>query len=143
VESRAPLSGKLFRVHADDVRPNSGRGTTQVPLSEFLTPPAARKDKNGRARPDEKGIAYRAVERITDDLARSAAVDHLHSLAISANQITVRRGITYLYRENCGDTFPTREEFLVAAPAVVATKARHGLDWFDNKCDAPQGSLFE
>lgn len=103
----------------------------------------ARKDKNGKAQPDKKGIAYRAVERITDDLARLAAVDHLHSLAMSANQIAVRRGITYLYREHCAGTFPTREEFLVAAPAVVETKARYGLDWFDNKWDAPQGSLFE
>jgi hypothetical protein len=102
-----------------------------------------RKDKQGRAQPDKKGIAYRAVERITDELARTAAVDQLHGLAVSANEIAVKRGITYLYRERCGITFPTREEFLVAAPAVVETKARYGLDWFDNKWDAPQGSLFE
>jgi hypothetical protein len=62
---------------------------------------------------------------------------------MSANQIAVRRGITYLYREHCAGTFPTREEFLVAAPAVVETKARYALDWFDNKWNAPQGSLFE
>ena len=103
----------------------------------------AREDKNGKAQPNKKGIAYRAVERITDDLARLAAVDHLHGLAMSANQIAVRRGITYLYREHCAGTSPTREEFLVVAPAVVETKARYGLDWFDNKWDERQGSLFE
>jgi hypothetical protein len=103
----------------------------------------ARKDKSGREQADKKGVAYRAVERVTDDLARGAAVNHLHTLAISLNEVAVRRGITYLYRERCGATFPTREEFLVAAPAVVETKARYGLDWFDNKWDAPQGSLFE
>ncbi len=50
------------------------------------------------------------------------------------------RGMSYLYREHRTDTFPTYEEFLTAAPAVVPTKARCGLEWFDAKWN--QETLF-
>ena len=38
--------------------------------------------------------------------------------------------------------FPTREEFITIAPAVVETKARYGLDWFEGRWSALQLTLF-
>lgn len=64
-------------------------------------------------------------------------------MTCAENEIIERRDIRYVYRERCAATFPTREEFLVAAPAVVETKARYGLEWFESQWDAPQWSLFE
>lgn len=54
-----------------------------------------------------------------------------------------QRGITYFYRKRCELTYPTREEFLVAAPAVVEAKARYGVEWFEEKWYASQKSLFD
>lgn len=54
-----------------------------------------------------------------------------------------QRGIDYVDRSRCGSPYPTRDEFLVAAPAVVETKARYGLDWFERQWMAPQMSLFD
>lgn len=103
----------------------------------------AGKDKTGRVCAVKKGTAYRAVERISHDLARSAALDHLRGLATPDDEVLEQRGITYVYRKRCALSFPTREEFLVAAPAVVEPKARYGLDWFEEKWDASQKSLFD
>jgi hypothetical protein len=36
-------------------------------------------------------------------------------------------------QERTGTTYPAREDFYVVAPAVVQTKARYGLDWFNGK----------
>jgi hypothetical protein len=49
-------------------------------------------------------------------------------------------GITYVYQQHKGNTYPTREDFYVAAPAVVETKARYGMDWFNARWD--QNTLF-
>jgi len=100
------------------------------------------RDKKGVVRPDRKGNAIRAVERLIDSLTRSEAECRLRELALPGNEITERHGITYLYRRRCGTQYPTKEEFLVAAPAVVATKARYGLDWFEQQWDSSQLSLF-
>jgi len=91
----------------------------------------------------KKGTAYRAVEQLAEDLSRSAALDHLRGLATPNDEVLEQRGITYVYRKRCALSFPTREEFLVAAPAVVEPKARYGLDWFEEKWDASQKSLFD
>jgi len=91
----------------------------------------AGKDKAGRVCAVKKGTAYRAVERVSEELARSAALDHLRGLAAPDDEVLEQRGITYVYRKRCALSFPTREEFLVAAPAVVEPKARYGLDWFE------------
>lgn len=46
----------------------------------------------------------------------------------------VRRGIQYAYREmRDPSVFPAREEFYVAAPAVVNEKARYGMPWFESE----------
>jgi len=93
----------------------------------------AAKDKEGTPNPNKKGIAYRAVEQLTVGLRKPAALDKLRQFTTDASALVEQRGITYLYRRRCGETYPTREEFLVALPAVVATKARYGLDWFEEK----------
>lgn len=59
------------------------------------------------------------------------------------NEIAEHRNIRYVYRERCGALYPTRDELLVAAPAVVETKARYGLEWFERQWADPQLSLFD
>jgi hypothetical protein len=52
-------------------------------------------------------------------------------------------GISYVWCERRSETnFPTREEFITIAPAVVETKARHGIEHFDLKWSAMQLRLF-
>lgn len=101
------------------------------------------KDKNGIVHFDKKGSAIRAVERLNDSLTRAEAESRLRDLISPGCEVTERRGITYVYRQRCGEVYPTREEFLVAAPAVVAAKARYGMEWFERQWDSPQLSLFE
>lgn len=103
---------------------------------------SAGKDSSGRSSPTKKGTVLRAVERLTDNLPRHEAEAYLHQMVRKADEIEVRRGITYLYRRRRETSFPTREEFFVASPAVVETKARYGLDWFEQQWDDRQGSLF-
>lgn len=98
----------------------------------------AGKDKDGRPSASKKGAAIRAVERLAPEMSRADAIECLRTLAQPGNE----RNIRYLYRERCGASFPTREEFLVAVPAVVEAKARYGLDWFEKQWEAPQMSLF-
>lgn len=93
----------------------------------------AGKDKLGAISPNKKGHVLRAVEQLTPLLGAQAAADTLNQLAGDSNQPVEEHGITYFYRHRCEATFPTREEFLVALPAVVESKARHGLDWFEEK----------
>lgn len=100
------------------------------------------KDKNGVTNPNKKGVAYRAVEQLIAGLQRETAIEKLRELAAAQDHIVEQRGITYVYRQVRADVYPTREEFLVALPAVVATKARYGLDWFENKWSSAQGILF-
>lgn len=84
----------------------------------------------------------RAVERLTDPMPL-ADTQHAWDREVAAGgTVETHRGISYLYRESCGATYPTREEFLVVAPAVVDNKARYGLDWFDELWDSRQQPLF-
>jgi len=101
----------------------------------------AAKDGTGKPNPNKKGIAYRAVEQITETSSQTAAKERLLSLRVG-HEVAEARGITYLYARRCGSTYPAREEFLVALPAFVATKARYGLEWFEEKWEASQGRLF-
>src|SRR5260370_208904 len=103
----------------------------------------AAKDKNGKAQSDKKGTAIRAVERLSEAIPRASAMERLRELAHPTDEISEQRGITYAYRRRCGTVYPTREEFLVAAPAAVRTKARYGIEWFERQWDEPQRSLFE
>src|SRR5258708_36719852 len=100
----------------------------------------AAKDASGRPLSDKKGNAYRAVEQLTTGDRKVTALASLREQAREQDEIVEHRGITYIYRQRCASTFPTREEFLVALPAALDTKARSGLDWFEGKGDAPQQS---
>jgi hypothetical protein len=104
----------------------------------------AGKDASGQPCPEKKGNAIRAVERLLESDDRAEALVRLRGLTGPNDEVVEQRGITYVYRRRCGATFPTREEFLVAAPAVVESKARYGLEWFEQEWGTPQqGSLFE
>ena len=39
--------------------------------------------------------------------------------------------LSYVSVSECGNTYPTTEEYFVASPALVSTKARYGLPRFD------------
>jgi hypothetical protein len=103
----------------------------------------AGKDKLGKVSIEKKGSALRSVERLTEPMPRERACSALRGFATGADEVIEEEGIAYLYRERCADTFPTREEFLVALPAVVVSKARYGLDWFEERWNVPQLSLFD
>jgi hypothetical protein len=51
--------------------------------------------------------------------------------------------INYVYVQRRAEaTYPTREDYYTAAPAVVETKARYGLPWFEEQWSGSQGCLF-
>jgi hypothetical protein len=102
----------------------------------------AGKDEQGTISPYKKGHVLRAVEQLTPLLGQRDATDTLNQFARASDQHVEEHGIAYLYRLRCEATFPTREEFLVALPAVVDSKARNGLEWFEEKWEAPQRMLF-
>lgn len=103
----------------------------------------AARDKSGKLHPEKKGTALRAVEKLTDAGSRAEANLRLRRLATSADELIEQRGISYVYRLRCGQQYPTREEFLVAAPALVAAKVRYSMQWFDEQWESQQLSLFE
>jgi hypothetical protein len=103
----------------------------------------AAKDKLGQSHPEKKGTAIRAVEQLMEAVSRTEALAQLRKLGAPAGEVTEKRGITYIYWLRCGTTYPTREEFLVAAPAVVEPKARYGMEWFEEQWDSRQGNLFK
>lgn len=75
---------------------------------------------------------------------------HLQSL-VNSRRLTTRQehNITYAYaRERETQKYPACEEFYVAAPAAVESKARYGFEWFEARwADAlgisVQGNLFD
>jgi hypothetical protein len=51
--------------------------------------------------------------------------------------------ITYVYvQRRVEGTYPTREEYFTAGPALVPTKTRYGLPHFNEQWCASQGTLF-
>ena len=103
----------------------------------------AKKDAIGRPLLDQKGQALRAVEHCSAEVSMDRARELLTQRAESIGAVLeVRRGISYLYQRKAGSTFPTREEYFVAGPAVVEVKARYGLEWFEEQWESRQSSLF-
>ncbi len=90
-----------------------------------------------------KAKADRAVEQAAVFATASEAVDRLRAISASSGiPIEELRGINYVILERRSETvFPCREEYFVAAPAVVEEKARYGLPWFDRKWSALQMEL--
>ena len=91
-----------------------------------------------------KGKADRAVEKIDVFACQADARAALNSssarMGIPPEEL---RGLWYIWRERRSETeFPTREEFFTIAPAMVETKARYGLDWFERRWSVLQLQLF-
>ena len=102
----------------------------------------AAKAKDGSPLENKKGTAIRAVERLTEEIDRTEALAHLQTLITPTDEVVMLRHIGYVYRQRCATRYPTREEFLVAAPAVVEAKARYGLEWFEDQWNRRQQELF-
>ena len=103
----------------------------------------AKKDADGKPLPERKGQALRAVEHCSGEVSRLEA---MRMLQIKADQMGAdlehKRGISYLYQRRVGSIYPTREEYFVAGPAGVDSKARYGMEWFEEQWEARQTSLF-
>ncbi len=96
-----------------------------------------------KSNPAKKGTADRAVEKVDVFADSYSAKIRLEEVAAAVRgEIEEQRGIQYVYRERCATEFPCREEFFTVAPAMVETKARYGIDWFDEQWSARQASLF-
>lgn len=92
----------------------------------------------------KKGTADRCVERVLDFTDHQQAMTALLETATDESlEVVEQHGIRYAYRERKGDTLPAREEFYVAAPATVKSKAAHGIPWFNARWNQhSQTSLF-
>jgi hypothetical protein len=75
------------------------------------------------------GKADRCVEKMTAG-KRNDIVHQLHEIG---GDLKVEHGIEYFYQQQRGEQYPAKEEFYVAAPAVMETKARYGVEWFNTK----------
>jgi len=84
--------------------------------------------------PQKKGRADRCVEKLETYPTSDEAISRLRGLAqeqgIEAYQA---HGLWYTHLRRCESEYPTSEEFLVAAPASVETKARYGVEHFESK----------
>jgi hypothetical protein len=84
--------------------------------------------------PNKKGNADRCVEKLEILASQEEAVARLRALASTHKAETYQlHDLWYAHIRRCQGTYPTSEEFLVAAPANVATKARYGVGKFDAK----------
>jgi hypothetical protein len=82
----------------------------------------------------KKGNADRCVEKLEVFAREKEALARLSALAsIQKAEVYQLHDLWYAHIRRCQDMYPTSEEFLVAAPANVATKARYGVGKFDAK----------
>jgi hypothetical protein len=90
------------------------------------------------------GKADRAVERQAVYASHAAATAALRQSAAGGKaELTELRGMLYAYIERrSAAVFPCREEYFVAAPAIVDDKARHGLAHFEVKWRSLQMRLW-
>jgi hypothetical protein len=103
----------------------------------------AKRGDDGSLQEDKKGQAIRAVEKLQSFSGPAAARTGLTRLAEKLGLPEESRGlISYVYVQRRAEIYPAREDFYVAAPSVVETKARYGLPWFEEQWSAAQGSLF-
>jgi hypothetical protein len=103
----------------------------------------AKKGEDGRPQEDKKGQAIRAVEKLETFPGPAAARTELTRLAQRLGLAEESKGlISYVYVQRRAETYPAREDFYVAAPSVVETKARYGIPRFEEQWSAAQGNLF-
>lgn len=91
-----------------------------------------------------KGRADRAVERLAvfpDEAAARQALGRMEAERPSDHDHNGE--FSYLWRQRREENvYPSREEFFTIAPATVATKARYGLAWFEQRWASLQLRLF-
>jgi hypothetical protein len=84
--------------------------------------------------PAKKGTAERCVEQLSVHPTSDQAILRLGELGakhlVEPYQV---HGLWYAKVAECSTTYPTSEEFFVAAPSRVETKARYGIGKFDLK----------
>jgi hypothetical protein len=82
----------------------------------------------------KKGTAERCVEQLSVHPTSEEAILRLGELA-AQHVVTPYQahGLWYANLAECSTTYPTSEEFFVAAPSKVETKARYGVGRFDQK----------
>ena len=103
----------------------------------------AKKNVDGQLLTERKGQALRAVEHFSGEVSKLEAIRLLQKKADHLGvDLEQKRGISYLYQQRVGSMYPTREEYFVAGPAGVGMKARFGLEWFEERWEARQTSLF-
>ena len=94
--------------------------------------------------PKKKGMADRAVEQVQTFSSREEADRCLDGFVRSLGlDLETSRGLRYAYRERRESEYPAREEFYTVAPSHVPTKARYGIERFDDQWTARQRSLFK
>ena len=105
------------------------QATVQVALREATTPWAlyrVRRMYHG------KGKARRCVERLREFASKSAAFESVIERGQQENlRIREMHGLSYAYVREREQAYPTKEEYYVAALAVIDAKARHGMENFD------------
>jgi hypothetical protein len=80
----------------------------------------------------KKGRVQRCVERLQEFPTRDAAYDQLMKIAtVKGVPPQGRHGLSYVQIQECASRYPGIEDYFVAAPAVVETKARYGVDKFE------------
>ena len=78
------------------------------------------------------GRADRAVERL-DTGSRGEMINRFDEISLSLD-VRVERDVLYGYvRERQPDRYPAHEEFFFVGLAVVESKTRYGVDWFEAK----------
>lgn len=81
-----------------------------------------------------KGKADRCVEKLDEYASEVSAVEAVRVLSETRSlKLRSHHGLTYAYAKERGPSYPATEEYYVASPAQVATKARHGVAWFEAK----------
>lgn len=92
------------------------------------------KDGAGTIDANKKGNVDRCVERLESFATAAEANARLQELAETLGSTPYKaHDLVYAHIRRRESTYPTTEEFLVAAPANVETKARHGVEDFDHK----------
>lgn len=91
------------------------------------------------AEPAKKGTVQRAVEKEEVFAKADEALSALRGRAEEAGwDLVLASGIQYAYVEYRKDSYPTREEYYVAAPARVETKTRYGVERFNAQWEPQQ-----
>jgi hypothetical protein len=90
-----------------------------------------------------KGHGHRCTEQVSDaadDLSALIRTKNLSPLTFHKDDYNIETAYAVERQPDC---FPTREEFYVRAPATVASRARYGIPWFEDKWNAlDQATLF-